>query len=135
VAARSFNVNSDSTITAIVGVGASGVVTVTTPLGSGTRNGFIYDPLTAIVDPGNVNSKELTVQPNPAHDVLLIKHPATVKAAMLRFVDITGRTVKMVVPAQNATQTATSVHGLLAGIYTIVWIEGKRTLSRVIAVQ
>src|SRR5207247_5190740 len=43
VAARSFNVNSDSIITAIVGTGASGVVMVTTPLGAGTRNGFIYD--------------------------------------------------------------------------------------------
>ena len=135
VAARSFNVNSDSSITAIVGLGASGVVAVTTPLGRGTRDGFIYDPLTAIVDPGNVNSAALTVQPNPAHDVLIIKHPASVKTAMLRFIDITGRTVKMVVPAQNATQTATSVNGLSAGIYTIVWSEGIRTLSRVIVVQ
>jgi VCBS repeat protein/IPT/TIG domain-containing protein len=135
VAARSFSVNSDSTITAIVGMGASGVVTVTTPLGKGTRDGFIYDPLTAIVDPGNVNSAALTVQPNPAHDVLIIKHPASVKAATLRFINITGRTVKMVVPAQHATQTVSSVNGLSAGIYTIVWSEGIRMLSRVIAVQ
>jgi hypothetical protein len=135
VAASSFTVNSDSTITAIVGVGASGVVMVTTPLGRGTRDGFIYDRLTAIVDPGNANSAALTVQPNPAHDVLIIKHPASVKRARLRFIDITGRTVKMIVPAQDATQTVTSVNGLSAGIYIIVWSEGFRTLSRVMAVQ
>ena len=135
VAASSFTVNSDSTITAIVGIGASGVIMVTTPLGRGTRDGFVYDPLTAIVDPGNVNSAALTVQPNPAHDLLIIKHPVSVKRAMLRFIDITGRTVKMVVPAQDATQTVTNVNGLSAGIYIIVWREGIRTLSRVIAVQ
>ncbi|MBO9198650.1 MULTISPECIES: IPT/TIG domain-containing protein [Niastella] len=135
VPARSFNVTSDSTITAIVGLGASGTVAVTTPIGKGTRDGFIYDPLTAIVDPGNINSSYLTVQPNPAHDVLIIKHPASSKAATLRFIDITGRVVKVVVPAQNATQTVTSVNGIPEGIYTIIWREGSNTLSRVIAVQ
>lgn len=134
VAARSFTVTSDSVITAIVGQGASGVVAVTTPLGTGTRAGFIYDALTAIVDPGSVSSPALTVQPNPAHDVLIIKHPASVKKASLRFVDITGQTVKMVVPAQGATQTSTNVSGLMAGVYMIVYREGTRTLSRVIVV-
>jgi hypothetical protein len=135
VPARSFNVTSDSIITAIVSQGASGIVAVTTPLGTGTRDGFMYDALTAIVDPGNVNSPELTVQPNPARDVLIIKHPASVKTARLRFVDITGRTVKILIPAQNTTQTIASVNGFQAGIYTIVWSEGSKTLSRVIAVQ
>lgn len=135
VSARSFIVNSDSVITAIVGQGASGVVAVTTPLGTGTRDGFIYDALTAIVDPGSVNSAALTVQPNPTHDVLIIKHPASVKKAYLRFVDITGQTVKIVVPALGATQTSTNVVGLMAGVYTIVYSEGSRTLSRVIVVQ
>lgn len=135
VAARSFIVTSDSTISAVVGLGASGTVAVTTPLGKGTRDGFIYDPLTAIVEPGNANSKELTVKPNPANDVVIIKHPASAKAATLRFVDITGRTVKVIVPAQGATETITSVTGLQAGIYTLVWSDGNRTLSRMIAVQ
>jgi hypothetical protein len=135
VAARSFIVTSDSTISAVVGLGASGTVAVTTPLGKGTRDGFIYDPLTAIVEPGNANSKELTVKPNPVNDVLIIKHPASVKTATLRLVDITGRTVKVIMPAQGATETITSVIGLQAGVYTLVWSNGNRSLSRMIAVQ
>lgn len=135
VAARSFIVTSDSTISAVVGVGASGTVAVTTQLGKGTHDGFIYDPLTAIVEPGNANSKELTVKPNPANDVLIIKHPASAKAATLRLVDITGRTVKVIVPAQGATETITSVMGLQAGIYTLVWSDGSKSLSRMVAVQ
>jgi hypothetical protein len=38
-------------------------------------------------------------------------------------------------PGAQPTQTFTSVSGLLAGIYTIVWSEGTRTLRRVIVVQ
>lgn len=135
VAARSFSVTSDSVITAVVGVGASGTVAVTTPIGKGTRDGFIYDALTAIVDPANANSKELTVKPNPARDVLIIKHPAALKTATLRFVDITGRSVKLINLAQGVTETTTSVNELQAGIYTIVWSDGNRTLSRLVAVQ
>lgn len=135
VAARSFSVTSDSVITAVVGVGASGTVAVTTPIGKGTRDGFIYDALTAIVDPANANTKELTVKPNPARDVLIIKHPAASKTATLRFVDITGRSVKLINLAQGVTETTTSVNRLQAGIYTIVWSDGNRTLSRLLAVQ
>jgi hypothetical protein len=116
-------------------VGASGTVAVTTPISKGTRDGFIYDALTAIVDPANANSKELTVKPNPARDVLIIKHPAAPKTATLRFVDITGRSVKLINLAQGVTETSTSVNGLQAGIYTIVWSDGNRTLSRLVAVQ
>lgn len=135
VAVRSFMVTSDSTITAVVGPGASGFIAVTTPNGIGVRNGFVYDPLTAIVDAGNVNAKELTVQPNPARDLILIKHPAAVKKTSLRFINITGHTVKMIVPAPGATETYTNVNGLAAGMYTLVWMEEGRSLSRVIIVQ
>ncbi|MFZ4560751.1 MAG: IPT/TIG domain-containing protein [Saprospiraceae bacterium] len=41
-AATSFSVTSDSTISAVVGSGASGNVTVTTPGGSSSRGGFSY---------------------------------------------------------------------------------------------
>lgn len=44
VAATSFTVNSSTSITAVVGVGASGSVNVTTPGGSATLAGFIFIP-------------------------------------------------------------------------------------------
>jgi hypothetical protein len=134
VNAASFTVVDSATIVAVVGAGASGNVNVITPIGTATRSGFIYNNVTAIVDPADVNSKELTVSPNPAHDLLIIKHPASVKKARLRFVNVLGREVKAITPAINATQSETSVLDLRPGVYTIIWSEGLRTLSRVFMV-
>ncbi len=56
VAAASFTVTSDTAITAIVGSGASGQVSVTTPGGTGTNSGFTYNTYinpTILTPPGN----------------------------------------------------------------------------------
>jgi hypothetical protein len=42
VPATSFTILTDSTLSAVVGTGASGLITVTTPYGTATREGFIY---------------------------------------------------------------------------------------------
>jgi hypothetical protein len=135
VKAASFTVVDSATINAVIGTGASGSVTVTTTFGTATSAGFTYKNVTAIVDPADVNSKELTVSPNPAHDLLIIKHPASAKNARMRFFNILGREVKVITPAINATQSETSVLGLAPGVYNIVWSEGVRTLSRVFVIQ
>ena len=53
VPAKSFAVNADSWMTAIVGTGATGDVTVTSPVGTGRLNGFKYlvTPLVTSVSP------------------------------------------------------------------------------------
>ena len=53
VAATSFVINSNTSITAVVGAAASGDITVTSPTGTGTFNGFIYStsPLIASFNP------------------------------------------------------------------------------------
>jgi hypothetical protein len=135
VNAAAFKVVDSATIIAVVGSGATGNVSVTTSFGTATQSGFTYNNITAIVDPANVNSKELTVSPNPAHDLLIIKHPASVKNARLRFIDMQGREVKTITPAINATQTGTNVLSLKPGVYTILWSEGQRTLIRVFVVH
>lgn len=135
VAASSYTINSDKSITAVVGPGASGDVYVITPGGSASLTGFTYSKVTAIVDPGNVNSDELTVKPNPARDILIIKHPSAIKKARIRFVNVVGREVKAIEPAPGITETVTSVRKLPAGVYYIIFSEGTRVLSRIIVVQ
>ena len=44
VPAKSFTVNSAASITAVVGIGATGSIAVTTPSGTGTFSGFVYIP-------------------------------------------------------------------------------------------
>jgi len=135
IAATSFVVNSSTSITAIVGTGATGNVSVTTPGGTATATGFTYNAVTGIGGPGSINSNELIVNPNPAKDFLIIKHPATNKNAELNFYDILGRKVKTILPARNSRQTDLTLNYMTPGIYTIVWSDGTRVLSRIIVIN
>ena len=135
VVAQSFIVNSATSITAIVGAGATGNVSVTTPGGTATATGFTYNAVTGIGGPGSINSKELIVNPNPAKEFLIIKHPATNKNAELNFYDILGRKVKTILPARNSRQTDVIVNYMTPGIYTIVWSDGIHVLSRIIVIN
>ena len=133
--AQSFIVNSATSITAIVAGGASGNVSVTTPGGTATAPGFTFNSVTGIGGPGSINSKELIVNPNPAKDFLIIKHPSSNKNSALSFYDILGRKVKTIFPARNSRQTDVLLNYMTPGVYTIVWSDGTRVLSRIIAIN
>lgn len=133
--ASSFTVVNAATITAVVGTGASGNVSVTTPGGSATLAGFTYNTVTAIGGPNNSNTKDLLASPNPSDGEVLIKHPSSPKKTTIRFVDILGREVKVITPARNSSQTSTSVKGMEAGIYQIIWSDGKKILTRTFMVK
>jgi len=135
MAASSFLVNSSTNITAVVGAGASGNVSVTTSGGIASLAGFIYSPVTGIVSPGNVNSSQLTVYPNPSSSWIVISHPATIKNSTLKFIDILGQEVKVIYPSRNSDRTYLKVNDLPKGFYTITWSDGIRNLSRTMIVQ
>ncbi|HMK20508.1 MAG TPA: IPT/TIG domain-containing protein [Chitinophagaceae bacterium] len=135
VAASSFIVVNSTTITAVIGTGATGSITVTTPGGTATATGFTFNSVTGIGGPGSINSNELIVNPNPARDFLIIKHPATNKNAELSFYDMLGRKVKTILPARNSRQTDVILNYMTPGIYTIVWSDGTRVLSRIIVIN
>lgn len=129
VAASSFTVADSTTITAVVASGASGIVAVTTAGGSGSMAGFTFTVVTA-VNNISTNSKELTVNPNPANDIITIKHPSSTKAAHLKIIDISGRTVKTIVANRNQNQTSVSVIELHAGFYHLLWSDGTKQLHK-----
>ena len=133
--AASFTVNSSTSITAVLGNGASGDITVATPGGTASMSGFIFNTVTGIFDPGNVNSIELTVRPNPTRSWLMINHPSTNKNATLRFIDIMGRQVKILHPSRFSHTTNTNVNDLAPGVYTIIWNDGIQFLNRVVVVE
>jgi len=135
VAASSFTVVNSTTITAVVASGATGSITVTTPGGTATVAGFTFNSVTGIGGPGSINSNELIVNPNPSKDFLIIKHPATNKNAELSFYDILGRKVKTILPARNSSQTDVILNYMTPGIYTIVWSDGIRLLSRIVVIN
>jgi type IX secretion system substrate protein len=135
-AATSFSIINLTSISAVVGSGATGNVTVTTPNGTASLAGFTYNTVTAVGgNPANNNTKDLQAFPNPGDDQVLIKHPASTKKATIRFVDMLGRDVKLVIPARNSSQTTTSVKELQAGIYRIMWSDGGIILTRTFMVN
>jgi hypothetical protein len=130
VPAQSFAVLSPTTISAVVGGGASGSVSVITPGGIATSNGFTYNVVTGIGSPVTNNVNDLTVSPNPASGNVIVEHPASIKNAQLYFVDVLGRALKQVLVVKNTKQTKVNLAGLAPGVYQIIWINGARSFSR-----
>ncbi len=132
--ASSFTVVNATTITAVVGTGTTGNVSVTTPGGTASRSGFTYTVVTAVGGVNNNNSSELHISPNPANDMVVIKHPASLKNAYLKLIDINGRTTRLVAIGRNVTQTSFSVKGIATGIYKLIWTNDKKNYRRTLMI-
>lgn len=135
VAATSFIVVNSTTITAVVGAGASGLVSVTTPGGTASLAGFTYNIITAVGGVNANNSPELTVSPNPGHDIIFIRYPSSVKNSNLKLIAIDGKAVRAITVARNSTQSSLIIRGLATGIYKLIWTDGKRTLRRTVMIS
>jgi hypothetical protein len=130
--AASFTVVNATTITAVVANGSSGSVSVTTPGGTAILIGFVYN--NQFSGGGSNNSGELIINPNPAKDIITIKHPAAVNGAFIKLIDITGRKVKVITIGPNITQTTLSVKGLANGIYKLIWKDDAVLLRRTLMI-
>jgi hypothetical protein len=123
--AASFTVVSSTTITAVVGDGATGDMVVTTPHGTAAMRGFVYVKL-----PTNV-----IVYPNPARGFVWVKHPVSSNTMQLQVLDMTGKVHRTVVVPVGIFQTRIDVHGLPAGCYRVVLSGGGYRLSENLVVQ
>jgi len=104
-------------------------VGVTTLGGTAIFHGFIFGIATAV---GNLNgsSTELKVYPNPAKDYLIIEHPAANKPAYIKCIDAFGRMVEIVSVKRDDTKTQVNIGSLSAGVYQIIWSDGKTLLTK-----
>ncbi|MBL0153318.1 MAG: IPT/TIG domain-containing protein [Chitinophagaceae bacterium] len=130
VAAASFITVNATTITAVVGAGASGDVSVTTPGGTITSPGFIFNVVTAVGGPGNSNSPELLINPNPGSDIIIATHPSSNKQSFIRIIDMKGRTLLVKTVTRGQTTSTIDVSTLAQGLYHLVWTDGIRELQR-----
>ncbi|UPK67899.1 IPT/TIG domain-containing protein [Chitinophaga filiformis] len=128
VRANSFIVNSPTNITAIVGEGASGAVSVIANNSIDSLPGFTYKK------PPSVSPKALVVYPNPVFNgTVSIKHPMSAKTAHILLVDINGTVIKSLTVPPGETQTSLTGMDLLSGIYQIYWSDDdRRILQRVV---
>lgn len=89
VNAQSFNVISSNQISAIVGTGATGDVTVITPSGTATLIGFTYLTNSGLESVNLLNG--LKIYPNPAKNELIISTNQKLSGAHIIITDMLGR--------------------------------------------
>ena len=109
-AAQSFTVIDDKTITAVVGNGSSGTVSVTTPYGTGTITGFSFIPTPTVTAGGPTTflsySSGVTLTASPASGSYTYKWQNN-------GIDIAGATNSIYVATQTGTYTVTiSLNGV-----------------------
>lgn len=145
VPADSIRVMSDTMIKAIVDTGATGSVSVFTPYGFASKPGFIYISDTTINDTlfvnahtanaGGVIQKSFKLYPNPASKYVTWQQPITNHKTRIQLVDIGGRIVRQIEVGSNTPQTTIHLHGLIAGVYKLVYIDGKNKITSTLLIK
>lgn len=128
----SLTVVSDTLITAVVGVGGSGAVTVEGPGKFARLDGFTFvpTPSPALVEP------QLLLYPNPtAGSLQTASVPGTTtQSSRFELVDLSGRILKVIPVAPNTSQVQINTSGLNKGVYKLIWSDGKHTSFKTILV-
>jgi hypothetical protein len=151
VPAISVTITSDSTLTAIIGSGSSGDITITTPGGSASLPGFTYIPAfttgqamsnqyhagisqSTFHVTNNETNASISIYPNPAYGTAWVKHPVSANAR-IKVINVMGGLVKFVNVAPGAAQTQLSLGGLQPGYYKVTWISGTDMCTSTMIVQ
>ncbi len=132
--AATFTIVDDKTIKATVPLGGDGAISITTTFGTISIPGYALTVVTGIGDP-TTGEEGITLFPNPATTPsVAVNHPASASPAFIRVVDFTGKTLKTIACTRQATQTIISIGQLARGVYSIVWSNGKKELSKTLLV-
>ena len=127
----SLTVVSDTLITVVVGIGASGSVAVE---GSGkfaSLGGFTY-----ITTPSPLIQPQMSLYPNPAAGSLQIASVpgTTTQSSYFELVDLSGRVLRIIPVAPNTTQVQINTSGINRGIYKLIWSDGKNKTDKTILI-
>jgi hypothetical protein len=127
-AATSFTVVNATTITAVVATGASGNVSVTTPGGTASLAGFIFNFPTGLSG-FNGSANTLIIYPNPSKDIIVVQHPIIPKSSSITIIDMYGRLVKEYSVPRNEGKSQLNIQTLPSGVYRIRWNDVKNTMG------
>jgi Secretion system C-terminal sorting domain/IPT/TIG domain len=128
----SLTVVSDTLITAVVGMGGSGSVSVEGSGKSASLGGFTF-----ITTPSpNLAGPPLSLYPNPtAGSLQTASVPGTTaQSSQFELVDFNGRILEVIPVAPNTSQVQINTSGLNKGVYKLIWTDGKHTSDKTILV-
>ncbi|GAA3956356.1 T9SS type A sorting domain-containing protein [Chitinophaga oryziterrae] len=124
--AASFIITADSLITATVGKGSTGVISVDSAFSSLIFNYINTD--SAVV------AKTITSYPNPSSGTSWVKHPVSANSK-IRMIDMMGNLVKLVTVDPTSAQTQLDISDLKSGYYKVTWSNGSDTRTGTIVIQ
>jgi hypothetical protein len=128
VNAQSFNFVSSNQITATVGTGATGDVTVITSSGTATLSGFTYLTNSGLESVSLLNG--LKIYPNPAKDELIISTNQKLNGAHIIITDMLGRKMLEENVTNASNEHTVLVNELKTGAY-ILSIQKEGETSRI----
>jgi hypothetical protein len=145
VLADSVVIMSDTMIRAKVGNGATGSVQVLSPYCTASKPGFTFISDTTINDTlfvtartavtNGVVQKSFKLYPNPATKYVTWQQPVANHKTRLQLVDIAGRIVRQMEVGGNTPQTTIQLQGLMAGVYKLVYIDGKNKITSTLLIK
>lgn len=132
VAAASFTVASSSTIQAVVGTGATGTISVTTPGGTAVSTGIFTFGLVTAAEPG-LEDKDVNVFPNPSlqkHFTVTLPDQYAGRPVNLSVTDMNGKTLTEKRVVYNAQSDILISADFPAGTYVLTIRTTDSTLKR-----
>jgi hypothetical protein len=124
-AAASFTVVSSTRITATVGKGASGDVSVTTPGGTASLGRFVQQTAPAA----------LSAYPNPGRNNVWVSSPLSAHTTLITIVDMKGNILNHACVSAGTRLTRINITKLVPGCYQIIWRDEARVLITALLVQ
>jgi len=124
-AATSFTVVSSACITATVGKGASGDVSVTTPGGTASLGRFVQ----------YTTPTTLSVYPNPGRNNVWVSSPLSAHTTLITIVDMKGNILKHTYVSAGTRLTRLNIKELVPGSYQIIWRDREDVLIKFLLVQ
>lgn len=115
--AKSFTVNADNSITAVVGAGRSGAIKVTTPTGSSSMAGFTYEPPPIV--------RGFTPTSATSGDVVTIRGAYFTGATQVTFGGVRARSFTV----DSASRITATVAGGASGAVKVITPDGSSTLD------
>ena len=121
-AASSFNVESSTTINAVVGSGSTGNISITTPTGTRTLGGFSFNVVTAV---NNLSAfaSDFEIYPGPINDIFYIRYNGQYlpKPFNCQLIDITGKVLDTW--QITTTREQKNLQKIPSGIYILRFFE------------
>jgi hypothetical protein len=99
-------------------------------------SGLPVTPLVTNLITGSANTgSPLIFGPNPTRNYVTVFHPVSEHPAQLQLTDIAGRVIRRTTAGSAVSTTTLFLTGVKPGLYTILWTDGSKKLSKVLIVQ